>query len=175
MLLIEAMIDDWCIGIRRICIDTFSLCIIEVKLLIVIFHGNDGSISLCGTLFRVEGLQPLPVVILCEANIIDIIMEIGIFLNALMESLEGIVQIGLFDNTMCDRVESHVHTITNVVVEVLHLVVVDAVLSVSAVKTYHKSEYVNKWICQWRGLHSRLNLPLSTRLTWMRQRLSILS
>ena len=52
-------------------------------------------------------------------------MEIRIVLNGLMEPLERIIEIWHFCDTMNDRIKSHLHTIVNLEVVVLHLILVD--------------------------------------------------
>ena len=134
--LIKSMINDWCVRVRRVSVDTFSLHIIEVQLLIVVFHWDGLGVSNCGSFLGIELLQTLPVVIVDHAHIIDIVVEIWVLLNALMESLEGVVEIWLLHYSMNDGVKSHVHTVTNVVIVVLHLIVVDARCLISSIEAF---------------------------------------
>ncbi len=54
LLFVEAVIDNWLIAIRRISVNTFSLVIIEVELLIIVFSRNNGSVSNGSTFLGIE-------------------------------------------------------------------------------------------------------------------------
>jgi len=85
------MVDQRSIWIRRVRVDTLTLYIIEIKLSIIILGRNGESFSFCCAFFSIEGFQALPIVIIQETDIINIVMEFRVLLNALMKSLEWII------------------------------------------------------------------------------------
>lgn len=123
--LVQTVIDEWHVGIGRVGVQRLTLNIVEVQLHIVILSWDHRSITNCCAILSIEGLQTLPIVILHEANIINIIVEIWVFLDALIESLEWVIEVWLLNDTMHDGVESHVNTSVDLSVVVLHLIVVD--------------------------------------------------
>ena len=80
------------VGIWRICKDTFSLNIIEVELLIIVFHGHDSSFSSYLIPFWLEFLQSLPIIIINHIFIIDIIQEMWVLFYRFMESSKWIIK-----------------------------------------------------------------------------------
>ena len=62
-------------------------------------------------------------------------MEVWILLEVLMETLEGVVEIGSLNDAMDDGVHAIVDTIVDALIIVLQLVIVDSVLFVSSIKT----------------------------------------
>ncbi len=116
--------------------------IIEVQLLIIIFSGQYGSATDSGPLLGIEGLESLPVIIVNKVDIIYIVVKIGILLDRLVEPLERVVEIGRLRDSVDDRVETHVHTVVNLLRVVLHLVVVDTVGLVSASQTLVLTRHV---------------------------------
>lgn len=99
MVFIKAVIDGRRVGVWRVGVDALTLSVVEVQLLIVIFRRNNCCFSYGSAFLRVELLQSLPVVVLHEADIVDVVQEVWILLYALVESLEGVVQIGPFHDT----------------------------------------------------------------------------
>ena len=77
---VQSMVYSWNIGIRRISVQTLTLNIIKVKLLIIILNWNSKGITNSCSLLRVKRLEPLEVIILNERNIIHIVEKVGIFL-----------------------------------------------------------------------------------------------
>ena len=133
--LIKAMIDERHVGIRGVSVEGLTLHVVEVQFHIVILSWDHRRISNNCAFFGFEGLQALPIVILHEANIINIVMEIRVLLDALVEPLEGVIKVWLLNYTMYDGIESQLHTVVDLCVIILHLVVVDARLVVCAIET----------------------------------------
>jgi hypothetical protein len=100
--LIEAVVNHGHVRVGRVSVDTLTLNIIEDRLLIIVFHWNDTGTTYSCPLSWLKGLQPLPIVILNETHVVDVVVEVGILLNALVEALEGIVKVGLLNNTVDD-------------------------------------------------------------------------
>ena len=117
--------------------------VVEVQLEIVVLHWDGKRISHCGPGLGVEGFQALPVIVVGEAHIINIIVEIWVLLNALVKSLERVVQVRLLYDAVSDRIESHVDTVVDLVIVVLHLVIIDAVLFESSVQSLVNSVHVH--------------------------------
>lgn len=104
--------------------------------MIVIFSGNDWSVTNSGSILGLEGLESFVVIELNHANIIDIVQEVGIIFNRLVETLEGIIEILLFNYTMNQLIHSHLNTTVELISVILHLVSVNVGWVVSAIKTY---------------------------------------
>ncbi|MFS8160632.1 MAG: hypothetical protein ACMG6E_10615, partial [Candidatus Roizmanbacteria bacterium] len=100
------MVNEGVVGVRGVRVDALSLDIIEHELLVVVFGRDEGGFSDSGSLYRVKLLESLPVVELAETDIIDIVMEVGIVLNALMEPCEWVVHVHLFIHSVHQRVQS---------------------------------------------------------------------
>jgi hypothetical protein len=129
---IKAMVNDGLVAIRRIRVHTLSLGIIEVQLLIIVFSGNHWGFSNGGTFFGVELFESFPVVVLHEADIVNVFQKSRIVLDALVESLEGVVQIGGVGQTTNDGVHAEMNTNVDLRIEVLSLVSVDSCLLICA-------------------------------------------
>ena len=117
--------------------------IVEVQLLIIVFSGQYGSPTDCGPILGIVGLESLPVIIVNKVDIIYIVVKIGILLDRLVEPLERIVEVGRLSDAVDDRVETHVHTVVNLLRVVLHLVVVDTVALVSTSQTLVLTRHVH--------------------------------
>jgi len=128
------VVNDGHVGVGRVGVNGLTLDVVEKHLQIVILSGDDRGVSNSGALLCIEGLQTLPVIVLSEAYIIDIIMELGILFNALVEALERIVEVGLLSETMDDGIKTHVHSIVDLSRVVLQLIVIYSVLLVSAIE-----------------------------------------
>lgn len=128
------MVNDGHVGVGRVGVNGLTLNVVEKHLQIVILSGYDRGVSNSGALLCIEGLQTLPVIVLSEADIIDIIVELGILLNALVEALERIVEVGLLSETMDDGIKTHMHSIIDLSRVVLQLIVIYSVLLVSAIE-----------------------------------------
>lgn len=61
-------------------------------------------------------------------------MEIGIVLNALVETLEWVIEVGLFHGASDDGIEADLHTIVDLLIIVLHLVIIDVCAVVGSIK-----------------------------------------
>jgi len=128
------VVNDGHVGVGRVGVNGLTLDVVEKHLQIVILSGDDRGVSNSGALLCIEGLQTLPVIVLSEAYIIDIIVELGILFNALVEALERIVEVGLLSETMDDGIKTHVHSIVDLSRVVLQLIVIYSVLLVSAIE-----------------------------------------
>jgi len=128
------VVNDGHVGVGRVGVNGLTLDVVEKHLQIVILCGDHRGVSNSGALLGIKGLQTLPVIVLSEANIIDIIVELGILFNALVEALERIVEVGLLSETVDDGIKAHVHSIIDLSRVVLQLIVVHSVLLVSAIE-----------------------------------------
>lgn len=128
------MVNDGHVGVGRVGVNGLTLNVVEKHLQIVILSGYDRGVSNSGALLCIEGLQTLPVIVLSEPYIIDIIVELGILFNALVEALERIVEVGLLSETMDDGIKTHMHSIIDLSRVVLQLIVIYSVLLVSAIE-----------------------------------------
>ena len=137
------MVNDWHVGVGRVGVYGLTLDIVEEHLQIVILSGDDRRVSNSGALLGIEGLQTFPVIVLSEADIIDIIVELGILLNALVEALERIVEIGLLSETLDDGIKAHVNSIIDLSRVVLQLIVVHSMLLVSAIEALIDTVHVD--------------------------------
>lgn len=137
------MVNDGHVRVRRVGVNGLTLDIVEEHLQIVILSGNDRGISNSGAILGIEGLQTLPVIVLSEANIIDIIMELWVLLNALVKALERIVEIGLLSKTADNRIKAHVNSIVDLSRVVLQLIVVHSMLLVGTIEALVDAIHMN--------------------------------
>lgn len=70
-------------------------------------------------------------------------MELGILLNALVEALERIVEIGLLSEPLDDGIKAHVNSIIYLSRVVLQLIVVHPMLLVSAIEALIDTVHMN--------------------------------
>lgn len=92
VLFIQPVVLCYLICIWRIGVGTFSLDIIPVKFLIIIFPRQDIALTNNSAFLRLELLQSFKVTIPNHINIINIIQEMRILFYRFMEPCEGIVQ-----------------------------------------------------------------------------------
>jgi len=96
------MVNSRLVVVGRVCVQTFSLSVVEIKLHIIVFRGDDKSISNDRAVLRVEGLESLPIVELIKLNIINIFQEVRVLLDIFVEPLERVVEVRLLDDSMDD-------------------------------------------------------------------------
>lgn len=137
------MVNEWGVGIRGVGVNGLTLHVIEEEFHIVILSRDDWSITSSGAVLSIEGLQTFPVVVLHKVNIINIVVEFGILLDALMESLEWVIKIRLLSETVNNGVKTHVNSVVDLSCVVLQLIVVDAMILESAIKTLINAVHVN--------------------------------
>jgi hypothetical protein len=137
------VVDHWHVGVGRVSINGLTLDIVKEHLQIVILRGDDRSVSNSGALLGIEGLQTFPVIVLSKADIIDIIVELGILLNALVEALERIIEIGLLSEPLDDGIKAHVNSIIDLSSVVLQLIVVHSMLLVCAIEALIDAVHMN--------------------------------
>ena len=128
------MVNDGHVGVRRVGVNGLTLDVVEEHLQIVILSGDDRGFSDSGAILGIEGLQTFPVIVLSEADIIDIIVELGILFNALVEALERIVEIGLLSYAVDYGIKAHVNSIIDLSSVVLQLIVVHSMLLVGTIE-----------------------------------------
>jgi hypothetical protein len=90
------------IWVGRVRVDTFSLDIKEVKLLIIILDGFNEGVTSSSARLGIKLLESLPLVISMQCYIINVVVEVRIVLYTLVESLEGVVKVWLFNDTLKD-------------------------------------------------------------------------
>jgi len=97
--LIEAMVDDWHVGIRRVSIKRFTLSVVVNKLLISVSCWENRGRAHSTALLGHERLHTLEVVGTEQLVIIHVAQLHRVILNALMETREWVVVHGAFAST----------------------------------------------------------------------------
>ena len=110
MVLLQAVVDEGHVRVRRVREDSLSLHIAPDELLVVVLRKDGGGVSNCGALFRVELLEALPVVVLDETDIVHVVMEVRVRLDALVEPGEGVIHVSLFLDAAQQGVETDLET-----------------------------------------------------------------
>ena len=135
VVLVETVIDHWCVGIRRVGVDGLALYVVEVELGVVVFRGDDGGLADCAAVLGLEGLQALEVVVMDHAHIIDVVVEVGVLFDGLVEALEGVIEIGSIKDSVGDALETDLHSVADALVCIDAFVIVGVGGPVCAAET----------------------------------------
>jgi hypothetical protein len=116
---LETVVNSEHVSVGRVSVQRLTLQIVEMELLIIIVHGDDGGgtndvFFLCG-----ERLHTLEVVSCEQVVIIVIVLEIAVVFDVLVETGEVGVEEGARDLTSDKAVETHLKTIVDLEVAVL--------------------------------------------------------
>ena len=93
ILLIEFVIDQWHIRVRRVSVDRLTLLVVVVEERIVIIDRDD-----CGFTFNTLSfvlLHPLEVIVLVERVSIEIVVVLSVLINVGVPSVELVIDEGV--------------------------------------------------------------------------------
>jgi len=121
LFLTNTVVDSWEIGIRRVSIQTFSHHIVEFKAIFVVIIRHWGSGTNNVLFFGSGMLETLKVISLVKNNIISIIQEGGVFLDARVEFLVWVVQVCFINNTMGQSVVTDLNMVVNLEGKILEV------------------------------------------------------
>jgi hypothetical protein len=130
IVLIKSVVNSCNVVVRRVGVDTLTLKVVEYELLIVVFNWNHRGSSYCGAFLGLEVLESLPVVVLHESHIIEVLETVRVLLKFLIESDKRVVKNMARKVSMSQLFRSNLESLVDWPVVVLHLVFIDACLVV---------------------------------------------
>lgn len=124
--LVKSMINNGLISIRRIGIDAFSLIVIEIQFLVVILSRDHWGVTNSCAFFGFKLLESFPIIVFYKTDIIYIFKKSRVILNALMESLERIIEIWRINKSTDNGIHAEVEASIHLLIIVLHFVKIDS-------------------------------------------------
>mmetsp|Transcript_43570 Transcript_43570/g.57700 ORF Transcript_43570/g.57700 Transcript_43570/m.57700 type:complete len:253 (-) Transcript_43570:202-960(-) len=123
LLLVETVVDDGHVGIRRVSVERLTLGIVENELLISVDGWDHSGRAHGAALLGHEGLHALEVVGREKLVVIHVAVLMRVVLNALMEASEGVVEHGLVTLASNDGVKGQMHTVVDLEGTILDVLV----------------------------------------------------
>lgn len=126
--LVEAVVDDGHVGVRRVGVQRLTLSVVEEELLISILGRNDARGADDARVLGHDGLQALVGCRLIQPDVIHVIVLVAVVDEGLMESLERIVEHGGVHGSIDDGIHAQMKTIEGAEGTVSHMLVLSVLV-----------------------------------------------